>query len=62
MEAAVLAETVEQMMRGLEPDDRSIIEFSLQGYTAAGDRRPGRPRERTVAARARTHQATAGGG
>ena len=28
------------MMRGLEPDDRSIIELSLQGYTAPeiGDR------------------------
>jgi RNA polymerase sigma-70 factor (ECF subfamily) len=34
LEAAVLAETVEQMMRGLEADDRSIIELSLQGYTA----------------------------
>jgi RNA polymerase sigma-70 factor (ECF subfamily) len=34
LEAAVLAETVEQMMRGLESNDRSIIELSLQGYTA----------------------------
>jgi RNA polymerase sigma-70 factor (ECF subfamily) len=33
-EAAVLAETIEQMMRGLASDDRSIIELSLQGYTA----------------------------
>jgi RNA polymerase sigma-70 factor, ECF subfamily len=34
LEAAVLAETVEQVMRGLEDDDRSIIELSLQGYTS----------------------------
>jgi RNA polymerase sigma factor (sigma-70 family) len=34
LEAAVLAETIEQMMRGLTSDDRSIIELSLQGYTA----------------------------
>jgi RNA polymerase sigma-70 factor (ECF subfamily) len=34
LEAAVVAETVEQMMRGLEPDDRAIVELSLQGYTA----------------------------
>jgi RNA polymerase sigma-70 factor, ECF subfamily len=33
LEAAVLVETVEQMMRGLEPDNRAIIELSLQGYT-----------------------------
>jgi len=49
LEAAVLAETVEQMMRGLEPDDRTIIELSLQGYTAAEiSARVGRA-ERTVA-------------
>jgi RNA polymerase sigma-70 factor, ECF subfamily len=35
LEAAVLAETIEQMMRGLEPDDRVILELSLQGYSAA---------------------------
>jgi RNA polymerase sigma-70 factor (ECF subfamily) len=34
LEAAVLTETVEQMMRRLGPDDRAIIELSLQGYTA----------------------------
>jgi RNA polymerase sigma-70 factor (ECF subfamily) len=34
LEAAVLAETVEHMMRGLESDDRAIVELSLQGYTA----------------------------
>jgi RNA polymerase sigma-70 factor, ECF subfamily len=34
LEAAVLAETIEEMMRGLASDDRSIIELSLQGYTA----------------------------
>ena len=33
LEAAVLAETIELMMRGLEPDHRTIIEPSLQGYT-----------------------------
>jgi RNA polymerase sigma-70 factor (ECF subfamily) len=33
LEAAVLAETVEQVMRGLEQGDRAIIELSLQGYT-----------------------------
>jgi RNA polymerase sigma-70 factor (ECF subfamily) len=32
-QAAVLAETVEQLMRGLDADERSIIELSLQGYT-----------------------------
>jgi RNA polymerase sigma-70 factor (ECF subfamily) len=31
-EAAVLAETVEQLMRGLEPDERPVLEMSLQGY------------------------------
>ena len=54
LEAAVLAETVEQMMRGLEPEDRTIIELSLQGYTAAeisarvglAERTVGRVRER----------------
>ena len=34
LEAAVLAETIEQTLHGLEDDDRSIIELSLQGYTA----------------------------
>jgi RNA polymerase sigma-70 factor, ECF subfamily len=34
LEAAVLAETVEQMMGGLDARDRAIIELSLQGYTA----------------------------
>jgi len=32
-EAAVLAETVEQLLRGLAEDDRPILEMSLQGYT-----------------------------
>jgi RNA polymerase sigma factor (sigma-70 family) len=32
-EAAVLAETVEQLVRGLEEDERPILEMSLQGYT-----------------------------
>lgn len=34
LEAAVLTETIEQMLRGLASDDRSIIELTLQGYTA----------------------------
>ena len=32
-EAAVLAETVEQLLRGLEEDERPVLEMSLQGYT-----------------------------
>jgi RNA polymerase sigma-70 factor (ECF subfamily) len=32
-EAAVLAETVEALLRDLEPPEREIIELSLQGYT-----------------------------
>jgi RNA polymerase sigma-70 factor (ECF subfamily) len=32
-EAAVLAETVEQVLRGLEQPERVIIELSLQGYS-----------------------------
>jgi RNA polymerase sigma-70 factor (ECF subfamily) len=31
--AATLAETVEQLLRGLDPDERAIVELSLQGYT-----------------------------
>jgi RNA polymerase sigma-70 factor (ECF subfamily) len=33
-EAAILAETVEQLLRGVDPDDRAIVELSLQGYSA----------------------------
>jgi RNA polymerase sigma-70 factor, ECF subfamily len=32
-QAAVLAETVEQVLRGLNADERSIVELSLQGHT-----------------------------
>jgi RNA polymerase sigma-70 factor (ECF subfamily) len=32
-EAAILAETVEELLSGLDPDDRMIVELSLQGYT-----------------------------
>jgi RNA polymerase sigma-70 factor (ECF subfamily) len=32
-EAAVLAETVEQFLRGLDADERPVLEMSLQGYT-----------------------------
>lgn len=34
-QAAVLAETVEQLTRAVEADDHPILELSLQGYTAA---------------------------
>jgi RNA polymerase sigma-70 factor, ECF subfamily len=33
-EAAVLAETVEQLLRKLEPDERPVLQLSLQGYTS----------------------------
>jgi RNA polymerase sigma-70 factor (ECF subfamily) len=33
-EAAVLAETVEHLLRGLRGDERSVVELSLQGFTA----------------------------
>jgi RNA polymerase sigma-70 factor (ECF subfamily) len=32
-EAAVLSETVEQLLASLDPDERPILELSLQGYT-----------------------------
>src|SRR5262249_23630444 len=34
-QAAVLAETVAQVLRGLDADERSIIELSLQGYSTS---------------------------
>jgi RNA polymerase sigma-70 factor (ECF subfamily) len=34
-EAALLAETVEQLFRGLDSEDRRIVELSLQGYKPA---------------------------
>jgi RNA polymerase sigma-70 factor (ECF subfamily) len=33
-EAAVLAETVEHILRGLEENERPMLEMSLQGYTS----------------------------
>jgi RNA polymerase sigma-70 factor (ECF subfamily) len=33
LEAAVLKETVEQLLAGLDEEDRPILEMSLQGYT-----------------------------
>jgi RNA polymerase sigma-70 factor (ECF subfamily) len=33
LEAAVLSETVEQLLAGLDEDDRPVLELSLQGYT-----------------------------
>jgi RNA polymerase sigma-70 factor (ECF subfamily) len=32
-EAAMLAETVTELLRGLDPADRQVVELSLQGYT-----------------------------
>jgi RNA polymerase sigma-70 factor (ECF subfamily) len=47
-EAAVLAETVEQLLRGLAEDERPVLEMSLQGYTTQEiSERLARP-ERTV--------------
>jgi DNA-directed RNA polymerase specialized sigma24 family protein len=34
-EAAVLAETVENVLRGLDRQDRDIVTLHLQGYTLA---------------------------
>src|SRR5262249_28835697 len=33
LEAAVLSETVEQLFAGLDEEERTILELSLQGYT-----------------------------
>jgi RNA polymerase sigma-70 factor (ECF subfamily) len=33
LEAAVLSETVEQLLAGLDPEERPILELSLQGHT-----------------------------
>jgi RNA polymerase sigma-70 factor (ECF subfamily) len=33
LEAAVLSETVEQLLTGLDEDERPVLELSLQGYT-----------------------------
>jgi RNA polymerase sigma-70 factor (ECF subfamily) len=47
-EAVVLAETVELLLRGLDEDERPILEMSLQGYTTQEiSERLGRP-ERSV--------------
>jgi RNA polymerase sigma-70 factor, ECF subfamily len=47
-EAAVLAETVELLLRGLDEEERQILEMSLQGYTTQEiSKRLGRP-ERSV--------------
>jgi RNA polymerase sigma-70 factor (ECF subfamily) len=47
-EAAMLAETVAQLMRWLKPDDRTIIELSLQGYSVPEISARLGPSERTV--------------
>jgi RNA polymerase sigma-70 factor (ECF subfamily) len=47
-EAAVLAETVELLLRGLDEEERPVLEMSLQGYTTQEiSERLGRP-ERSV--------------
>jgi RNA polymerase sigma-70 factor (ECF subfamily) len=33
LEAAVLGETVDQLLLGMDEDDRPVVELSLQGYT-----------------------------
>jgi len=33
LEAVILAETVEQLIRRFDPDERPIVELSLQGYS-----------------------------
>ena len=33
IEAAVLSETVEQLLAGLDEQERPVLELSLQGYT-----------------------------
>jgi RNA polymerase sigma factor (sigma-70 family) len=48
MEAALLSEAVEQLLAGLDGDERPIVELSLQGYTTQEiSERLGHP-ERTV--------------
>lgn len=54
LEAAMLAETVADLLRGLDPADRQVVELSLQGYTVVeigerlgrGERTVWRVRER----------------
>lgn len=48
LEELVFAETVEQMMRGLDADDRTIIELSLEGQTPSEIRKQVGRSERTV--------------
>jgi RNA polymerase sigma-70 factor (ECF subfamily) len=33
LEASVLSETIEQLLAGLDEEERPILELSLQGYT-----------------------------
>ena len=48
LEAAILSETVEQLLAGLDEEERPILELSLQGYsTREISERLGRA-ERTV--------------
>jgi RNA polymerase sigma-70 factor (ECF subfamily) len=48
LEAAVLNETVEQLLRGLDEEERPVLEMSLQGFTTREiSQRLGRA-ERTV--------------
>jgi RNA polymerase sigma-70 factor (ECF subfamily) len=64
VEAALLAETVEQLLTTLDADERPIIELSLQGYTTQeiserlgrAERSVRRLRERVRKRLERTHQ------
>jgi RNA polymerase sigma-70 factor (ECF subfamily) len=47
-EAAVLAETVEELLRDLKGDERKIVELSLQGYTTQEISEQTRRAERSV--------------
>jgi RNA polymerase sigma-70 factor (ECF subfamily) len=47
-EAAMLTETVEQLLRGLDVNERPILEMSLQGYTTAEICKQRHLAERTV--------------
>jgi len=48
LEAAVLSETVEQLLAGLDDQERPVLELSLQGYTTREISEQLRRAERTV--------------
>ncbi len=47
-EAVILAETVEELFRGLDPEDRSIVELQLQGFSSTESATILKRSERTV--------------